>query len=202
MTDVRNNVAVGFAPWIVFWVISAPSTWKWASLAALIVALGIALPGFVPDRAGRRAGISALDGASLAFFAVVSVLALVLQRNTLAVLELYAQTLSMALLAVVAIVGAVVGRPFTAFYARQGVPEQYWGTPEFLRVNRVISLVWGAAFVVIAVAGFVAVRYAVALDLLQWVVPVVALVAAARFTQAYTADDRTDRTGPTPERAA
>ncbi len=28
---VRNSVASGFAPWIVFWVVSSPSTWKWAA---------------------------------------------------------------------------------------------------------------------------------------------------------------------------
>lgn len=181
---MRNSVAMGFAPWIVFWVVSSPSTWKWAALAALVVALGVVLPDL-----GKRRGMSSLDAASIVFFAVMSVLALVLDRDALAGLEAYAQVASMALLTVVALGGVAIGRPFTEYYARQGVPEQYWGSPEFRRINRIITLAWGAAFAVIAVAGFVAVRFGVASDLLQWVVPIVALIAAQRFTENYTGDD-------------
>jgi hypothetical protein len=186
---VRNSVAMGFAPWIVFWVVSSPSTWKWAALAALVVALGVVLPDL-----GARRGVSTLDGASILFFSVMSVLALVLPLSALAGLERYAQAISMALLAVVAVGGVLVGRPFTAYYARREVPREYWDTPRFRRTNRVISLVWGAAFAVVALAGVAAVRFAVAPDLLQWIVPIVALVAAQRFTEAYTAsgDDGTD----------
>jgi hypothetical protein len=191
--NVRSSVAVGFAPWIVFWVVSAPSTWGWAALAALVVAVGVVLPDL-----GRKQGISSLDAAGVLFFAVLSVLALVLPRQALAGLEDYAQAASMGLLAVVACGGVLVGRPFTEYYARQDVPREQWGSPEFRRINRVISLVWGAAFLVVAVAGFVAVRFAVAPDLLQWVVPIVALVAAQRFTEGYTQDGSQDHPAPAP----
>ncbi|MGD9987588.1 hypothetical protein [Pseudonocardia sp.] len=190
---MRNSVAAGFAPWIVFWVVSSPSTWEWASLAALVISIGLVIPSL-----GHHRGVSVLDVVSLVFFAVLSVVALVVPRDALETLENYAQTISMALLAVVAIGGVLIGRPFTAYYARREVPRELWGTREFLRINRAISLVWGAAFAVIAVAGFVAVRWSVAVDLLQWVVPAVAIVAAVKFTQAYS--NRDD--GPPPSRGA
>lgn len=189
---MRSSVATGFAPWIIFWVVASPSTWEWAALAALVVSIGVIVPGLA-----RHQGASALDLTGVACFAVLSVLALVLDRAALSGLENYAQTLSMAVLAVVAVGGALVGRPFTAFYARQDVPREYWSSPEFLRINRTISLVWGVAFVVIAAAGFVAVRYGVLADLLQWVIPIVVIIAAARFTEAYTDDD-----APAPTAAA
>jgi hypothetical protein len=181
---VRNSIAAGFAPWIVFWVVSSPSTWQWASLVALVISIGLVVPSL-----RKHEGVSALDVAGLVFFAVLSVLALVVERSALETLENYAQAISMGLLAVVAIGGVLIGRPFTAYYARREVPRELWGTREFRRINRVISLVWGAAFVVVAVAGFVAVRWSVAVDVLEWVVPAVVIVAAAKFTQAYTGHD-------------
>jgi hypothetical protein len=43
-------------------------------------------------------------------------------------------------------------RPFTLQYARESVPEAAWGTPEFLRVNYVITAAWAAAFAVMVIA--------------------------------------------------
>jgi hypothetical protein len=43
-------------------------------------------------------------------------------------------------------------RPFTEEYARQSTPREYWGSPTFRSVNRVISAAWGAGLVVIGLA--------------------------------------------------
>ena len=43
-------------------------------------------------------------------------------------------------------------RPFTLQYAREGTPKETWTTPEFIRVNYVITAVWAAAFAVMVAA--------------------------------------------------
>jgi hypothetical protein len=85
--------------------------------------------------------------------------------------------------------------PFTEEYARQSVPRQYWGSPTFRRINRVLSAAWGAAIVVIGVSGLlVTVLDAHAVDasrnnvvdlLLNWVVPIAVIWAMVKFTATY-----------------
>ncbi|WP_412079647.1 hypothetical protein ACLF6K_39725 (plasmid) [Streptomyces xanthophaeus] len=119
-----------------------------------------------------------------AFFAVVSVLALVLDRQDLIWLETYAQTLASTVIAVVAL-GSLAFTPFTEQYARESVPREHWGSPLFRRTNRVLTAVWGAVFAVIAVAGLIAVEAGRHGDWLNWVIPVVLLVLAVKFTAWY-----------------
>ena len=42
--------------------------------------------------------------------------------------------------------------PFTEQYARERVPREYWGRPTFRKVNRVLSLAWAVAIVIIGLA--------------------------------------------------
>jgi hypothetical protein len=42
--------------------------------------------------------------------------------------------------------GLAFGRPFSAEYARDTVPQAYWSHPLFLHTTWTISLVWGLAF--------------------------------------------------------
>jgi hypothetical protein len=37
--------------------------------------------------------------------------------------------------------------PFTEQFARQSTPQAYWSSPTFKRINRVLSLGWGAALI-------------------------------------------------------
>jgi hypothetical protein len=85
--------------------------------------------------------------------------------------------------------------PFTEQYARERVPREYWGRPTFKKINRVLSLAWAAAIVIIGLASMaVAVLDERAgsmsdtnlLDLiLNWVVPIAILVFMVRFTGIY-----------------
>ena len=77
--------------------------------------------------------------------------------------------------------------PFTAQFARRGVPEQYWHSPQFLAVNRRISLVWGFAVLAIGASHLAAV-YAgngtpVVRILLDWGVPIFAAYQAYSVTK-------------------
>ena len=93
---------------------------------------------------------------------------------------------------------SVVSMPFSEYYARASVAEEYWGTMDFRAINRRISLVWAGAVLVMGVghllAGFVdplTREYGVAgaaqpsrlPDLiLNWGVPIVMIYFAARYT--------------------
>jgi hypothetical protein len=173
-------IFLGFVPWIVFSVVAGPSTWMWAALAALVCSLILAVPDLRTSRS-----ISILDAAALVFFAVLVVLALVLDRAALQPIEDRAELLSSVVIAVVALGSLAVGRPFTEFYARKQTPQEYWDSPTFKQINRVLTGLWGAVFVLNALCD-AAVGYGGANpDVFNWVVPIVAIVAAVKFTGWY-----------------
>lgn len=176
----KAAIFLGFVPWIVFSVVAGPSTWMWAALAALLCSLILSVPSW-----RRTRSISVLDAAGLVFFGVLVVLALVLDRATLQPIEDRAQLLSSIVIAVVALGSLAVGRPFTEFYARQQTPREYWKSPAFKQINRVITAVWGLVFVVNALCDVAVAYLGASPDVFNWVVPIVAIVAAVKFTGWY-----------------
>jgi hypothetical protein len=87
----------------------------------------------------------------------------------------------------IAVVSLAIDRPFTLQYAREQVPEAFWGLPIFLRTNRIITAVWALVFAV-HVAADAAAEYVPGLPI--WVdvaVSVAAFVAAVWFTRSYPA---------------
>jgi hypothetical protein len=52
----------------------------------------------------------------------------------------------------IVLVSLAVGRPFTLQYAREQVPEEFWAAPQFISANRLITIVWAAAFAVLVAA--------------------------------------------------
>jgi hypothetical protein len=175
---MRNaGILLGFAPWIVFAVLSGPSTWEWGALTAFVVTLVLAVPDW-----RRTREVNVLDVAGIAFFGVLSVLTFVLEREDLQWVEDRAQLLSSLVLTLVAVVSLAIGRPFTEYYARQDVPREYWTSPLFRRVNVVITAVWAAAFALTAACDLVVLSVPGSGDLLNWVLPVLIIVAAVRFT--------------------
>jgi hypothetical protein len=176
----RLAIFLGFVPWIVFSVVAGPSTWEWAALAALICTLVLSVPDWRRTRA-----ISVLDAAAIVFFAVLLVLALVLDRATLQPLEDRAQLLSSIVIAVVALGSLAVGRPFTEFYAKRDTPREYWGSPTFKRINRVLTGLWGVVFVINALCDAAVGFWGADPDVFNWVVPIVVIVVAVKITAWY-----------------
>lgn len=173
-----GSVFWDFLPWIIFDVVAAPSTWKFAALAALIASLVL----LVPD---LRNGVpKVLNLLGVAFFAVVCVLGLFFDRGDLLWLETYAQTIANGAVAVVAL-GSLAFTPFTEQYARQSSPREIWGTPRFKRTNQLLTLMWGLVFAITSVLGLVAVHDARDSDWLNWVIPIALLVIAIRVTRWY-----------------
>ena len=176
----KAAIFLGFVPWIVFSVVAGPSTWMWAALAAFLCSLILSVPSWRSTRS-----ISVLDAAGLLFFGALVVLALVLDRATLQPIEDRAQLLSSVVIALVALGSLAVGRPFTEYYARQQTPREYWNSPTFKQINRVITAVWGLVFVLNALCDAAVAYLGVTSDVFNWVVPVVAIVAAVKFTDWY-----------------
>ena len=176
----KAAVFLGFVPWIVFAVVAGPSTWMWAALAALVCALVLAVPDW-----RRSRSISVLDGAGIVFFGVMVVLALVLDRAALQPIEDRAQLLSSIVIAVVALGSLAVGRPFTEYYAKRETPREYWDTPTFRKINRVLTGLWGGVFVVNALCDAAVGFWGASPDVFNWVVPIVAIVVAVKITGWY-----------------
>jgi hypothetical protein len=175
---VTSNIYFGFAPWIVFAVVASPSTWEFATLGALITSVVLARPDF------RRHNVKLLDIAGMAFFAVLSVLALFLDRSDLSDLEKYAGVISSGALAVIAL-GSLAFLPFTEQYARETTPREYWDSPLFKRINRNLTALWGLVFVATAVLSYVAVEVEDGRDWFNWILPIVLLVGMVKFTEWY-----------------
>ncbi|MFJ6845989.1 hypothetical protein ACIQRE_25360 [Streptomyces griseoluteus] len=172
------SVFLSFAPWIIFGVVASPSTWEYAALAALIAALVLSAQDLLQGR------IRILDATGIVFFAVLSVLALALNRADLLWLETYAQVISNGLVALVAF-ASLLHDPFTAQYARESTPRQYWDSPVFTHINRVLTTYWGVTFAVMTASTWLAIHFPGQDDWFNWVIPVVLLVVAVKFTQRY-----------------
>ena len=117
-----SNPFVGFVPWIIFWVVAGPTTWEWVTLGALIAAVILAVP------SAERGGLEILDVGWIAFFCVLSLLAVFLDRGQLDWVEEYFQAISSGVLAVIAL-GSLLLTPFTEQYARESAPREVWDTP-------------------------------------------------------------------------
>ncbi|MFD4413526.1 hypothetical protein ACFVXW_34295 [Streptomyces sp. NPDC058251] len=170
-----GSIFYAFAPWIVFDVVASPSTWGYAALAGLITAVVLSGPSIA------RGQIKLLDLVAIIFFAGISLVALVVGRKDLLWLETYAQVLSSAVIAVAAFVSLAFD-PFTAQYARDSAPREVWGTPEFRRVNRMLTLLWATVFAVIALLGLLALHVRSGSDWLNWILPIALIVVAVKIT--------------------
>jgi hypothetical protein len=169
---------VGFAPWIIYWVVAeGPSTWMFGALCAVLSAiiLGVSM-GF--------GGPRLLEVVTILFFVGVTAAGVLVGAADRDWMDTYATTLSSGVLAVMAI-GSLAFTPFTEQYARVSPPLQDWEKPAFRQTNRVLTLMWGLVFALIAVLGYFAAQVPQTRDWTNWVVPIVVLVGAVGMTQAY-----------------
>lgn len=175
---------VGMSPWIIFSVVVGPGRFELA--VALALAVSVAL--FVTARLLYRGiSIKILEVADILFFALLAGAGAAASPGTLRWLETYAGEMSNLALVVIAFGSMAVRVPFTMQYARERVGPEYWKSPEFLQANQVITGIWGAAFLVAAIAGGFG-------DLVlhnpnniwtAWIIQIAAIVTALSFTEWY-----------------
>lgn len=179
---------IGFAPWIVYWVVAdGPSTWMFGALCAVVSTL---ILGVSAGRGGPRL----LEIITVVFFIAVTVVGLVVGAHDRDWMDSYATTLSTGVLAVMAL-GSLAFVPFTEQYAPEQAPREEWEAVAFRRTNRVLTLMWALVFALIAVLGYVAVKAPATTDWTKAVIPVVVIVGAMGMTQIYPARER-DRARP------
>jgi len=166
------NMLVQFAPWIAFSLVSGID-WR-LGLAVGMISQIILILAVHP----RRVGV--LDGATLAFFLVVGVLAVLRPDSSV---QDHVDIISTAWLAIVAAVSLVVGHPFTLDFSRDSVPPEVARSSRFMSVNRTITGVWAACFAGMAVAGVIAT--ATDRPTVQTVATIVLLVLTIHFTIRY-----------------
>ncbi|MGW7438403.1 hypothetical protein [Streptomyces sp. NPDC054849] len=179
-----ENPVVGMAPWIVFSLLVGPGRFE----IAVAIALAAAVTLIVLSRlVNRGTSWKLLELADVVFFAALAVIGALASEGTLHWLETYAGEVANVTLAVIAFGSMAVRMPFTLQYAREQADPALWNTPAFLRTNYVITGVWGLAFVVAALAG----AYG---DLVLhnpnniwtgWIIQILAIVAALKFTAWY-----------------
>lgn len=195
MNPVR--ILLGMAPWIVFSLIVHDTGPQVATVIAAVLSLGLAIW-------QRRL----LEFTSLVVFVVLAVVAQGGSANAEWV-AVWGRTTAAVALAVVMLLSAATV-PFTEAYAKESVPQEYWGSPRFRAVNRRISGLWGLVVLGMAVSHVIAALInpdaaTAGLTsghgnlLLNWVVPILLVVWAVKQTRRLAAGpaaaDRTaDRT--------
>jgi hypothetical protein len=175
-----RGALAGFLPWIIFWVVSGPSTWKVAAVGALIAAVIVAIPD-----ATRPGGVKILDVGTIGFFALISILALILDRKDFSWLEDWSQFISSIALAAIAFV-SLAFTPFTEQYARDSTPRELWAAPAFKRINRQLTAFWGVVFTLTAVSGVIAIKGSHSTrDFFTWILPIILIVGAFKLQARY-----------------
>ena len=132
------GILVGFAPWIVYWVLvgNAPFT------TAVLVALAVAILGLVMSRTRKVAGLTFEIGSVAAFF-VLTVLTFVASQ---AFLEQWVLPLSTAAILLITLVGALTGTPFVREFAAAGRSEEIVTSELFTKITSLLTWIWIAAF--------------------------------------------------------
>ncbi|MFI5014704.1 MAG: hypothetical protein ACHQAY_20405 [Hyphomicrobiales bacterium] len=171
------GIALGFAPYIAFFIgmrLASAEAGLWAALVVAIVNAG-------RDRVAGGSTKLLEIGAILLFAALAGFTAVTHWAWTVMSVRL---AVDIGLLAIM-LVSLAVGQPFTVQYARERVAEEVWRTPLFAQVNRRITLAWALAFAIL-VAAHAAVVFDPSVPIWADIaVSIVALAAAVRFSTWY-----------------
>lgn len=179
-----NKIYIAFVPWVLFTLVAQHSTLKLGAALALVAAIVIAIPGIVNGRP------KLLELGAVITFAAFAVLAFTADHSVTTWMARYARGIAAAVLALIAF-GSLLVTPFTEQYARESVPKQFWGSPQFKQINRKLTMMWGSVFLAM-------IPFHIAAGLLDhkwsniafnWVVPIYLLVWAGKRTAAVSGDD-------------
>jgi hypothetical protein len=132
------GILLGFAPWIVYWVLVGNVPFH----TAVLVALAIAVLAFVIGRV-RGAPGRILEIGAIATFLVLTALTFTLSQSFM---ERWIQPLSNAGIFLVALTGVLIGRPFVREFAEVDQPKEVIESDVFRRITAVLTWIWVGAF--------------------------------------------------------
>ena len=170
-------LTLSFVIWIVYGTLQGMREWPEAVLFGLMASAGL-----LSLIASKHIKIKLLDWVLLGYFALAGVATFVLRLSAFAA---YSSMVIWGLYAIVTWISIAVGAPFTVQYARESAPPEHWNSPGFLRVNRIISAVWGAGFVLNLVLCAVASKGGHNPLLLGVLAPFLVMGVCALFTAGY-----------------
>jgi len=175
---------VALVPWLLFTVIAEHGTLKIASIAALVIAVGIAIPGI------RQGNPKVIEIGAAVAFAGFTVVAFAADASVAHWLERYARAVAAGLLAIIAL-GSLLFTPFTEQYARERVPRELWSSPRFKAINRQLTLLWAGVFCVMVVSHVIAgeIDKRGANIFFNWVVPIFLVLSAVKRIDVITGKD-------------
>jgi hypothetical protein len=183
-----------FLPFIVFAAL-AGAAWQWAAAAAFVIAVRL----LVQERkAGTPNDALILQYSNCAYFAALAAVAFAAPHSEL---KHYCGALSFAWIGGTMASTLAVHRPFTLGIARRKAPQEVWNSPWFLRMNVVITAVWGVSFLVTAVVLAILVAAHTA-TVVVICCQVVGFAIPAVFTHRYPTIVRNRVTGAVPGNAA
>jgi hypothetical protein len=171
------GILLAFAPFFGYVIVERILGVRPGLLAGAIIAALLLIRGW-----GRTKSASVLEAGTLFLFAGLAAYAF----TTNVVWSIVAVRLRVdAGLLLIVLTSLAMRRPFTLQYARQTTSPELWRTPEFVRVNYVITSVWAAAFAVMVAADML-MLYRSDLPLSFGIgATVLAIAGAAYFTQWY-----------------
>ncbi len=129
---------VGFAPWIVFWVLVGNVPFTLAALVALVLAVAASVTGRVTGTPGRTLEIGAV-----ATFLILTVLTFTLSPSFI---EQWIQPLSNAGIFLVALTGALIGKPFVREFAKAEQSAEVIKSEPFGSTTALVTWIWVATF--------------------------------------------------------
>ena len=129
---------MGFAPWIVYWVLVGNVPFETAVLVALAVAVAAFVIGRVKGTPGRSLEIGAI-----ATFVVLAVLTFTVSQSFM---ERWMQPLSNAGIFLVALSGVLSGRPFVREFAEVDQPDEVIASETFKKITTLLTWIWVGAF--------------------------------------------------------
>ncbi len=134
-----KGLYIALIPWVLFTLIAQHGTLQLASIAALVIAIGISVPGIASGRP------KVLELGAVGAFAAFTIVAFAADPAVGHWVERYARGIAAAMLALIAF-ASLATVPFTEQYAREEVPREDWGSPRFKAINRRLTLMWGLVF--------------------------------------------------------
>ena len=174
------TIVIGFIPQAIFVILVSWLSLGWAAAA------GLAAAAILVAVTAAQGGVKILPVAQSVILAAFTVVGFTVGHHAEITFAPYAR--GVASLALGAFIVATSSSfPFTSQFARQTVPQQYWQTPQFLSINRRMSLVWGLAVLAIG-AGHLGAAFAgsspqIVRILLDWGIPVYAAFTAYTVTK-------------------
>lgn len=141
------SLVVGFAPWVLYWILVGNTGFVTAVAAALVLAAAGPLVQRMRGKPWRS-----LDVGTVVVFALLLVAALTLDD---AVLERWLQPIGNLGLLLVVLGGILAGRPFVREYAVETVDPATAAAGGFRYVTTAMTWMWAAAFAVMTVSSLI-----------------------------------------------